>query len=88
MTITTDVTCNIKINKDTFRKTKRATGAFDPGTPIAITVTPTLPGLTEQFTSITITQDTEIPFVFAASFKCSFSDIKARIKSFLEALWK
>lgn len=88
LTITTDVTCNIKINKDTFRKTKRATGAFDPGTPIAITVTPTLPGLSEQFTSITITQDTEIPFVFAASFKCSFSDIKARIKSFLEALWK
>lgn len=88
LTVTTDILSNIKINNDTFRKTKRATGAFDPGTSIEITVSPSLPGLTEQTKIITIREDTEIPFTFMPQSMCSFNDIMARIKSFLEALWK
>lgn len=88
LTVTTNIPCNIKVNRDTFRKTKRATGAYDIGSQVVITATPTLVGTPEQSCTITITKDTEVPITFSTSFPCSFGNIKERIKSFLEALWK
>lgn len=87
LTVTTDVQCNITINADTFKKTKRATGAFDPNTPISITATPTI-GIPPQTKELIITQDTDVPFTFSTTYCVSIRNIKERIKSFLEALWK
>lgn len=86
--VTTDVQCNIVIGTDTFKKTKRATGAFDPGTTVKITAIPSLLGAPVQEKEVTLNQDVEVPFVFMTTCSASFHDIMARIKSYLEALWK
>lgn len=87
LTVTTDVTCNIKVGNDTFRKTKKYVGAFESGTIVTVTVTPPvgIPPITRE---ITISSDTELPFAFLQSHCGSLRDILARLKSFLEALWK
>lgn len=87
ITITTDVQCDIVIGRDTFKKTRRAMGAFDPGTKLTIKAIPTLVGIPPQEKEIILDQDAVIPFTFSTTCSISIRNIVERIKSFLEALW-
>lgn len=90
LVVTSDILCNIKINNDTFRKTYRAVGAFDPGTTIVITATPNLVGFTEQTQTITITEDTVIQLKFLSGLSCmlSLGNIKEKLISLWRRLWR
>lgn len=88
LVVTTDVTCDIKVGNDTYRKTKRVAAAYEPGTLIHIVATPSLvrmPSISKEFV---IDNETEIPIVFSSACAASFTNVWERIKSYLEALWK
>ena len=86
--ITTDVTCNIQVGKDTYRKTKRVVGAFEPGTPLHIAATPTIVGMPTKTQDLIVDKPTEINIPFLTTQPACVNNILARLKSFLEALWK
>ena len=87
LTVTTDVLCDIQVGKDTYRKTKKVVGAFEPGTTLNILATPS-GGNAGKGQVILVDKDTEINFAFLTTHVAYVNNIWARIKSFLEALWK
>ena len=87
LTITSDVTSNIQINSDVFRKTKKAVGAFDANTPITVKVTPTLAGMPTKDQILTITQDTELAFTFATQLPC-LRNIREKLTLLWRRLWR
>ena len=86
LTVTTDVPCDIEINKDTFKNVSTATGAFEPRWQVIISATPVGRPEAKQSKVIIMDKETTISFTFPENIQEAI--VRSRFAALIELLMK